>query len=532
MPNAPEKGKGVRDPVSRLDDPGFTPARADVPKLLLALEDEDHAAAALRALARVGVPAARAAVAALATGHGGAGHVALVGRVAAEHPEPDLVASLVEALGHDEPRRRKAAIVALGKFRAPGTEAALVERFGKATGIDRRAIVVSLGKAGGARAIELVEAIDAQGDESLARNAQRAKLLLARTVARAASAVVLDRRLPKAVPVVFRCRAGLERIVADEVGALAVAIPRVREVASFWGGTLRGALAVRTATDVCLERELDEGEDPARALVTPSVVAALRAWAPAPGPVRVRTSFASGGKRRAEQWDFAARLSKLGKDVVSDPTRAPWEVEVQPGRLLLRPKGFVDPRFSYRVRDVPAASHPTIAAALAHVGGVRDNDVVWDPFCGSGLELVERARLGPYRAIYGTDVDPAALEAARANLGAAEVRAVLVCADARSWRPAERPTLVLTNPPMGRRVVRDRSLPSLLDAVLAHVLRALGAGGRVVWLSPAGLVRGGQNAADRSAAAAARAGLAVRRLGPVDLGGFDADLQTFTAPPG
>lgn len=523
---------GARDPESRLGDPGFTPARADVPRLLRALEDEAHAAAALRALARVGPFAARAAVAALAQGQGGAGCVALVGRVAAANPEPELVAFLVATVGHADPRRRKAAIVALGKFHAPAAEATLIERFGVATAIDRRAIVVSLGKTGGEEALALVEAIDVRGDESLARNAERARLLLARTVARVASAVVLDAPLPRAVPVVFRCRAGLERIVAEQVGALAVAIPRAREVASFWGGTLRGALAVRTAIDVCLERELDEGEDPARALASPSVVAALRAWAPGPGPVRVRTTFAQGGKRRAEKWDLAARLSKLGKDVVSDPTRAPWEIEVQPGRLLLRPKGFVDPRFSYRVRDVPAASHPTIAAALAHVGGVREDDVVWDPFCGSGLELAERARLGPYGAIYGTDVDPAAIEAARANLGAAGVQALLVCADARSWRPFERPTLVLTNPPMGRRLVRDRSLPSLLDAVLAHVLRALAYGGRVVWLSPGGMARAGKDAGTRSAAAAECAGLSVRRFGSIDLGGFDAQLQTFTAPRG
>ena len=40
----------------------------------------------------------------------------------------------------------------------------------------------------------------------------------------------------------------------------------------------------------------------------------------------------------------------------------------------------------------------------------------------------------------------------------------------------------------------------------------------MVWLSPF---------ADATARAAADAGLSVERLGPVDLGGFDAELQRF-----
>jgi len=39
--------------------------------------------------------------------------------------------------------------------------------------------------------------------------------------------------------------------------------------------------------------------------------------------------------------------------------------------LFLSPRGAADPRFTWRRADIPAASHPTIAAALARVGGVR-----------------------------------------------------------------------------------------------------------------------------------------------------------------
>src|SRR5947207_4079330 len=58
--------------------------------------------------------------------------------------------------------------------------------------------------------------------------------------------------------------------------------------------------------------------------------------------------------------------------------------------------------FRSRVADVAAASHPTIAAALARVAGTAPDEVVWDPFCGSGAELVERGRLGSARLL-GTE---------------------------------------------------------------------------------------------------------------------------------
>src|SRR4029079_2020829 len=117
----------------------------------------------------------------------------------------------------------------------------------------------------------------------------------------------------------------------------------------------------------------------------------------------------------------------------------------------LWPSALRDPRFAYRKRTLPASSHPTISAALARVAGVVAGDVVWDPFVGAGGELVERALLGPYATLLGTDDDAAALEAARANLREARVeRWALTAGDARTFSPRERPTLVITNPPFGK----------------------------------------------------------------------------------
>jgi tRNA G10 N-methylase Trm11 len=189
---------------------------------------------------------------------------------------------------------------------------------------------------------------------------------------------------------------------------------------------------------------------------------------------------------------------------------------------LLVPRAFDDPRFGYRRADVPAASHPTLAAALARAARVRPDDVVWDPFVGSGLELVERALLGPYARLIGTDLDSRALNAARANLAAASVaRYELVQADALSHAPAG-VTLILTNPPMGRRVARDGSLRELLGAFVGRAARLLAPGGRLVWLSPL---------PELTTRRARALGLSVEAVSSVDMGGFRAELQILQAAP-
>jgi 23S rRNA G2445 N2-methylase RlmL len=257
------------------------------------------------------------------------------------------------------------------------------------------------------------------------------------------------------------------------------------------------------------------------ALLSPELVRALSAWSHA--QLRFRLEWAGAGHRRADTWRVAQGLREAASPLLNDPAQAPWTIEVQqqPARLRLKPTAAPELRFDYRVRDVPAASHPTIAAALARLAGARADDVVWDPFNGSGVELIERARLGPYRELHGTDLDARALSAARENAERAGVSGVLFQqADARHHRVAGL-SLVLTNPPMGRRVLRARGLSGVLCQVVRHVASQLIPGGRMVWLSPF---------PDATARAATDAGLKAERVTDVDLGGFSAELQRFTQP--
>jgi 23S rRNA G2445 N2-methylase RlmL len=216
-------------------------------------------------------------------------------------------------------------------------------------------------------------------------------------------------------------------------------------------------------------------------------------------------------------------------DILNDPQKAPWSIDLLPVgngiSVELRPKLTPDPRFTYREADIRAASHPPLAASMARLGGRVNHEIAWDPFCGSGLELIERARLGGVEGIYGTDLNPDAIAIARANFAAAKVRAVplkLACADFRDYAKVEglgpqSVTLIITNPPMGRRIrIRDmRGLFKDLFAVAAAVLKP---GGRLVFANPLRI-----EPLDPS--------LRLKYRKVIDLGGFNCRLEMYLKQP-
>ena len=257
----------------------------------------------------------------------------------------------------------------------------------------------------------------------------------------------------------------------------------------------------------------------ARAVTGDAARAVLDAWTS--GPVRYRIAWAEGGHRRAVTWATAAAIARRRPELVNDPTSSLWEVLVETNRqavdVSLVPRALEDPRFAWRRRDVPAASHPTVAAALARIAGARPDDVVWDPFVGSGGELVERALLGPYRSLHGSDLDDRALAAARENLAGAGLEGQLTRGDALDAAPPG-VTLVLTNPPMGRRASRTPGLADALDRFVAHAASVLVPGGRLVWIAP-------WPARARTAGVKAKLDLEWART--IDMGGFDAEVQRW-----
>lgn len=514
-------------------DPGYTPARHEIGAATQALLecDDEQAPAIERALGRCGLAAAEHACSLLA-------HVdtkprvrlvRLISRIARENEPPALLAVLKQCLLDAEPQVQRAAVIGLGKLTQGDIEDALLD-YAQCNPAppELRALVEALGKVGTARSAEWLSG-QSSSDEHTRRLIERSQVMLARTLSRPEAPQTLDLSTPlgASYDLVFTCRRGLELIVSEQASPLGV--PRVgsgRVVIPGYSGSVAEAFTPRAALGVGIELALDRSLNPHEALIHALRNSGLLPWMAevSHGVPRVRLDFVQQGHQRAAVWDLQSLIVREGLALIADPTNAGWDlaIDLQNARVDVLPKRFADPRFSWRTEDLPAASHPTIAAALAHVAGVRHDDVVWDPFVGSGLELIERAKLGPYRTMYGTDIDDTALAAAKANLTAAGVKhATLLNRDATS-APVRDLTLVITNPPMGARLVRDGSLGDLLEEVLAHGFRNMRPEARWVWLSPMPA---------RTAAFAHRLGFDIARHGLVDLGGLSPELQVLTVPP-
>jgi hypothetical protein len=446
--------------------------------------------------------------------------------------EPAVRAALLDVLSDPDPRIRRRAATALGHSRGEDVERALLDAWTRDLDpIVHRRIADSLGKVGTSTSLATLREAIRSPDPELGRIAQRALTMVERTESRQArGAIDPTRSPPRPVRVQIDVRRGLEKILADELRAIAelgeLRIQAPQHIVAELRGPLESLFAARTMLSFAFPlppepKNHGEGIEDAigRALGGPVARDVLATWTS--GPVRYRLRWADERHRRAATWNAARAISRIHPDLVNDPTASVWEFRIFESsdlvEVALSPRALCDPRFAWRRAHVPAASHPTMAAALARIAGSRDDDVVWDPFVGSAGELIERARLGPVRTLLGGDTDARALSAARMNLEAAGFHARLEQVDALDWRPDD-VTLVMTNPPMGRRASRTSGLADMLDRFVSHAATVLVTGGRLVWIAPWPA---------RSRAVAAQRGLTLDWASEVDMGGFDAEIQRY-----
>lgn len=260
------------------------------------------------------------------------------------------------------------------------------------------------------------------------------------------------------------------------------------------------------------------------------------------GSVRYRLDFVGKGHQRGAVSQVVNRAYAMCPEILNDARSAPWAMDVyetaRGSCIELRPKFAPDPRLGYRTDDVDAASHPPLAACMARLAGRFGDEIIWDPFCGSGLELIESALLGGVKKMFGTDVSAEAIAIAQANVAAAKVAAgtslspkdrtkdgvrhgvetKFVCCDFREHARVEglgpeSVTLIITNPPMGRRV-RVPNLRGLFADLFTVAAEVLKPGGRLVFANPMRIEPAGPP-------------LKLQYREVVDLGGFDCRLEVY-----
>lgn len=213
------------------------------------------------------------------------------------------------------------------------------------------------------------------------------------------------------------------------------------------------------------------------------------------GQPRYRLEFAGKKVSRSKTQAVSNAAFALCPELLNDPRQSPWAIDVYSEKIgdsvELRPRVYPDPRFAYRLDDVPASTHPPLAAAMAQLAGQDENEVVWDPCCGSGLELIERARLGKVQVLIASDIDSEAVKKARLNLDNANCSAdsiLTTVRDFKDYRSIEglepgTVSLIITNPPLGRRV-RVADMKTWFNEFFTVAADTLRSGGRLVILNP------------------------------------------------
>ena len=243
---------------------------------------------------------------------------------------------------------------------------------------------------------------------------------------------------------------GFEGIAADEIagrisGAREITrrvVPDRAGMTIFFAPAAEKLAAIRTAEDLFgltgyragigpENKELDKIRGAARE--APLVEAAIQARVKvSPGTragrrLKFRVIARMAGEHEYRRVDFQ-RAVERGVLERGDHT---WRLEeedadVELWATMIDAEFFLTVRLSddrmrhreYKTAHRPASLRASGAAALAWLSEPREDDLVLDPFCGAGTILVERAHLGRYARLLGSDRDAAALAAARVNVGA------------------------------------------------------------------------------------------------------------------
>lgn len=521
------------------EKPEFTPGKKSFPEMMRAFQnsDEDLQKSVTRALLRAGLPAANYLIREISKVEPPVR--ARVVRALMRFAADDLGearTTIRNLLQNEDEHTRRVAIQAVGQWRdlsddeERDLENTLLAMWNNESLPTQRGIVRSLGRLGGDSSVRFLEGISAQKDDpELTRLTTKALLELERRLTRhEVSSIDPRAKIVEPLRVLAFCKPGLEGFVEKELARYVPQKGRGGQVKFLFSGPLEDIFVSRVMIDFGFEipavriGKKRPGEVLAEVLASKGIQAILRTLTK--GKIRYRIEWSGGGKLRSETDLCVQLLSERMPEMINDPSQRVWDVDalVEKDRVevLLRPR-VEDTRFAWRVSDVPAASHPTVAAALVQLAGLGPKESVWDPFVGSGLELIERGLAGPAARLVGTDIDMDALTAARSNAESAGVDVELVQAKAQSFRVGQ-VDCILSNPPLGWRVSDEKGLRKLFDAFLPHAAKSLKPGGRLVWMTRHPKVTDAQ---------AKKAGLKVVYSHPVDLGGMTAFMQRLEQAP-
>jgi len=147
------------------------------------------------------------------------------------------------------------------------------------------------------------------------------------------------------------------------------------------------------------------------------------------------------------------------------------------------PKPFVERRPTKKLFFHPSAMQAKLARCMVNLAKPRVDELVFDPFCGTGGMLIEAALIGC--RVLGSDIKRRMARGASRNMAYFKIKPEgIVVADAQSL-PITKVDCVVTDPPYGRSATTvKRTTRQIVEEVLTSVRVLLDKGQRICMASP------------------------------------------------
>ena len=224
--------------------------------------------------------------------------------------------------------------------------------------------------------------------------------------------------------------------------------------------------------------------------------------------------------------DYAVRVKRMDKTDKFDTSEVEWELGgiinnlVEDARVNLKdPSSFIriifidnkilvterlfkiDKKHFYNLKPhkrpffYPGSMSPKLARCMVNLTGVKEGDIVLDPFCGTGGILIEAGIMGA--RVIGADIDERMVEGTIKNLNYCGVKDYEVFkADAREIELPYKVNAISTDPPYGISAsTGGEESKNLYSQSLVTMEKLLKDGGRLCMATPhymdiAGLIEG------------------------------------------
>jgi tRNA (guanine10-N2)-dimethyltransferase len=204
-------------------------------------------------------------------------------------------------------------------------------------------------------------------------------------------------------------------------------------------------------------------------------------------------------KNYAPKIDVMTLEKKLGKLVMNKETKAKVNLK-NPDKTFIgvltdakflfgmklaeiMPKQFVERRPKKKPFFHPSAMLPKLARCMVNLAKPKTQELVLDPFCGTGSMLIEAALIGC--RVLGLDIQRRMVRGSLKNLAHFNVKPEgIIVADARD-PPVTRIDCIVTDPPYGRSATTlKRTTEQIVKEVLIAAHDMLNKGRRVCMAAP------------------------------------------------